>query len=174
MSAVIGSPAVTKVSSIVVGGVDITSSVDVDVALGRFYFPINAGGTFTEGQQATITYTPANTVTGGQPGGTPTTITGTIQWQDEVATNTDGTPPIDAVSGLSMVKDTAVPISKPVNENNSAAFLDTNAYNNLLAVPTPAKPDYPHKIWLFWNSTRNGTADLYYQTINPRFTATGP
>jgi len=165
---------VTKVFSIVVGGTDITSLVDVDVALGRFYFPVSAAGTITEGQQATITYTPASSVTTGQPGGTSTTINGTIQWQDEVISNTDGTPPTDTISGLSMVKDTAVLISKPINENNPAAFLDTNAYNDLQALPTAAKPDYPHKLWLFWNSTRNGTADLYYQTLNPRFTATGP
>ena len=29
----------------------------------------------------------------------------------------------------------------------------------------------PHKAWLFWNSTRNGTADVYYETINPLFAA---
>jgi len=73
-----------------------------------------------------------------------------------------------------MVVDTKVTTDKSINENNVAAFLDTSTYNDLLAVPPPAKPDAPHKIWLFWNSTRNGTADLYYETINPRFTAKGP
>ena len=83
-------------------------------------------------------------------------------------------PPTDAASGLATVVDTKVAMDKRVNENNVSAFLDVNAYNNSSTAPTAANPDAPHKIWLFWNSTRNGTADLYYETINPRFTAAGP
>jgi len=72
----------------------------------------------------------------------------------------------DTATGLNGVTDTLLPISTIVNENNVSAFLDTEAYAN-----TPTDQTHPHKVWLFWNSTRNGTADLYYETINPLFTA---
>jgi hypothetical protein len=59
---------------------------------------------------------------------------------------------------LNTVLDYKVPIHTAVNENNVTAFLDPFA-----------SATSEHKLWLFWNSTRNGTADIYSETINPRF-----
>jgi hypothetical protein len=78
-------------------------------------------------------------------------------------------PPTDSASGLNGSRgDTQVRIATPVNENNVYAFLDPGVFS----APN-AGAGAEHKVWLFWNSTRNGTADLYYETINPRFSA-GP
>jgi len=157
---------VTKTITVTVGGAAYSGAYDL-VNLptsARLYFPISSGG-YNEGQSVTVTYTPAGGTT------TFTTPLDTIQWQDEQRANDNSVPPTDAISGLATVVDTRVTMDKHVNENNVAAFLDVNAYNDLSAVPPATTPDYPHKIWLFWNSTRNGTADLYYETINPRFTA---
>ncbi len=117
----------------------------------------------------TVTYAPANTVHG-NPNGLRNADTDTIQWQDEQRANDDVHAADDTAAGLARVTDYAVPIDTTVNENNVSAFLDTDAYSNTSA---STLTDAPHKVWLFWNSTRNGTADLYYETINPRFAA-GP
>ena len=71
------------------------------------------------------------------------------------------------------VQTCALPISldTTVNENNVSAFLDTDAKKNYYNSPTDFNLSYPHKVWVFWNSTRNGSADLYYETINPLFAA---
>jgi len=171
-----GNPATLLLKSVIVNGTDVTPYVDVDYARGRIYFPIDANGTITEGQTATVTYAPANTVTATNTQGNNITTASdtlhTIQWQDEEHTG-GAPPPTDTPTGLSAVTDTLLPIAQVVNENNVSAFLDTDAYNNYYTSPTNFNLSYPHKVWLFWNSTRNGTADLYYETINPLFTA-GP
>ena len=166
-----GSPTLL-LTSVTVNGTNVTNYVDVDYTRGRIYFPINTNGIYPEGMSATVTYAPADSVTTGNPNGTTTTVTDTVQWQDEEHTTTTPAPSGTAANltalGLNAVTDTLLPISTIVNENNIASFLDTAAYSN-----TAASVIYPHKVWLFWNSTRNGTADLYYETINPLFTA-GP
>ncbi len=170
-----GNPATLLLKSVIVNGTDVTPYVDVDYARGRIYFPIDANGTITEGQTATVTYAPANTVTATNTQGNNITTASdtlhTIQWQDEEHTG-GSPPPTDTPTGLSAITDTLLPIAQVVNENNVSAFLDTDAYNNSITT-TPPDLSHPHKVWLFWNSTRNGTADLYYETINPLFTA-GP
>ncbi len=152
-------------SNVTLNGTDVTSKVDVDYERGRIYFPASLGA---EGQvNVSVTYTPANTITTTNPNGTSTTVTNTdptnaVQWQDEAPANVLGTPtdplPTDTASGLDTVIDTLVPIQTAANENNVAAFLDPFA-----------SATSPHKVWLFWNSTRNGTADIYSETIDPRF-----
>lgn len=141
-------------NSVTINGTDVTKYVDVDYARGRIYFPINTNGTYPEGMKATVTYIPAGSTTGALP-----PVTDTVQWQDEEHTSGD-VPPTNTADGLKSVTDTLLPISTVVNENNVAAFLDPFAGLNT-----------EHKVWLFWNSTRNGTADVYYETINPLFTA---
>ena len=166
-----GQPPVLLLKSVTVtvNSTDVTKYVDVDYTHGRIYFPISANGTYPEGMQATVTYSPASTVTTTNPNGiqisTPTDLLHTVQWQDEERTSGD-VPVTDTATGLNGVTDTLLPISTIVNENNVSAFLDTEAYLN-----SPTDQTHPHKVWLFWNSTRNGTADLYYETINPLFTA---
>ncbi len=141
-------------------------------ASARLYFPIQSGA---EGATFTITYSNL----AGAPRTDPANAD-TVQWQDETRSNdtlssTDPTaPPINATMGLAAINQGyAVPLDTTVNENNVAAFLDTDAYKNYYKSATDFNLSYPHKTWLFWNSTRNGTADLYYETINPLFAA-GP
>jgi len=136
----------------------------VSAASARLYFPIQSGA---EGQAFTVNYTDTS--------GTGRTwpvlpATDTVQWQDEIRSNDTTAPPItvppmpmNATTSLAtVVPGYAVPLDTTVNENNVSAFLDPFA-----------GLQSEHKVWLFWNSTRNGTADLYYETINPLFTA-GP
>ena len=116
----------------------------------RIYFPISSGA---EGATITGSYTATD--------GTSPTINDTVQWQDEIRANDSVTPPTNATTGLAnIIQGYALPLDTTVNENNVSAFLDP-----LAGLSTP------HKVWVFWNSTRNGTADLYYETINPLFAA---
>ena len=121
----------------------------------RLYFPIASGA---EGAVITVSYTD----TDGNPRTSPVPPnTDTVQWQDEIRSNDTTAPPTDATTGLAAVSlGYTVPLAGPVNENNVSAFLDPFAGLNT-----------EHKVWLFWNSTRNGTADVYYETINPQFAA---
>ena len=129
-------------------------------------------GETSEGQLAQITYTDAN-------GGT-VTVNDPITWLDEPRFN--GTPgargntnptAFPAVS----TGETQIPIDTIVNESNVSAFLDPMAYANVVSGAYDPRntgannPDQPHRIWLFWNSTRNGTADIYYETVEPRFSS---
>ncbi len=159
-------PVVTPLlSSVRLNGTDVTKQVDVDYLRGRIYFPIALNA---EGQTATVTYTD----TSGTVHTGTTAVTDTVQWQDEAPANylptANDPPPVDSVSGLDTVIDTPVPISPATNENNLAAFLDPYAGTNAAYGGLNS-----HKVWLFWNSTRNGTADIYSETIDPRF-APGP
>ena len=135
-------------TSVIVNGANITNQVDVDYARGRIYFPT---ALLTEGQLAAVKYTDIT--------GASRTVTDTVQWQDEfLANDTTDAPPSTTVAGLDTVIDNKVAITTATNENNPAAFLDPLAGVNS-----------PHKVWLFWNSTRNGTADIYSETIDPQF-----
>jgi len=44
-----------------------------------------------------------------------------------------------------------------VNESQVCAFVDP--------------VEQPTKVWVFWSSTREGSTDLFYETISPNFTA---
>ena len=152
-------------TSVILNGTDVTKQVDVDFLRGRLYFPI---GLNAEGQTATVTYTdPSGNNHTGTTGPTPA-VTDTVQWQDEAPANylptANDPPPVDSISGLDTVIDTLVPIQTATNESNVTAFLDPYA-----GFPAANGSLSPHKVWLFWNSTRNGTADIYSETIDPRF-----
>ena len=168
---------VTKTPTVTVGGSPYNGTVDVhnvpaqfypdgtlkDPASAVLYFPILSGSTFLEGQAVTVQYVDQ----GGKKhdGSDFPQVADVIQWQDEERSNDSAAAPLNTAAGLARVNtDYAVPLDTPVNENNVSAFLDPDAYKN-----TSASVVYPHKVWLFWNSTRNGTADLYMETINPRF-----
>jgi len=68
-----------------------------------------------------------------------------VQWGDE---SSAAAQPADQTTG-----ETVVPMDAAVNEGQLTAFRD----------PLQAR------LWLFWSSTRAGTADLYYMTLSPRF-----
>lgn len=124
----------------------------------RLYFPIASGA---EGAAYTVTYTPVGSATTSTVPVAP--ATDTVQWQDETLANDTGLPPADTAAGLDAVVDNKVAITTATNENNPAAFLDPLAGLNS-----------SHKVWLFWNSTRNGTADIYSETIDPQFASVAP
>ena len=152
--------------------------VDVDWKRGRVYFPMvfPAGGPLagqsSEGQFASATFTPSagGTITSNDP----------IHWLDEPRSN-DNPPSRTAINPTAFAafgtSETAIPIDTITNESNVSAFLDPMAYGNVqggaydLSGNLGANANQPHKIWLFWNSTRNGTADIYYETIEPKFSA---
>ena len=165
-------PVVTNtvnLTSVTLNGVDVTNKVDVDYAQGRIYFPLSLNA---EGQTAAATYVEAGTVTTAAPNGVTVTTpaTDTVQWQDEPLFNNSDALPAGTAAGLDTIIDNAVPIDNAANENNVAAFLDPYAGTTLGGTTIVTGS---HKVWLFWNSTRNGTADIYSETIDPRF-APGP
>ena len=123
----------------------------------QVYLPIISKA---EGQSFTYKYTGTD---GNMYSGPPPNTTDTVQWQDERQNSDKSVPPANATQGLQSADGYAVPINQPVNENNVAAFLDPYAGTMINGLVQP------HKVWLFWNSTRNGTADLYMETIDPRF-----
>ena len=146
----------TKSVTVTLGGTA-TTNYDLDYERGRLYFPIKTGA---EGETVAVNYTD---LTGGTHSiAADPTLQNTVQWQDEVIANNNDVIILDSAAGLDNVTHYAVPIDTAINENNVAAFLDPFA-----------GPASSHKIWLFWNSTRNGTADIYSETIDPRF-APGP
>ncbi|HVT13924.1 MAG TPA: hypothetical protein VHE55_16800 [Fimbriimonadaceae bacterium] len=70
-----------------------------------------------------------------------------------------------ATYNVSMVTERAespVPIDQAVNESGITPFLD----------PFDNSPRRPGLIWMFFTSTRAGNADIYLQTMAPRFTPT--
>jgi hypothetical protein len=143
------------------------AAVDVDWKRGRVYFPIvfPAGtplaGQASEGRAGSATFTLSN--------GTKFTSADPIYWLDEPRTNVSTSdrfiasgPTTPNPTGFSATStgEIGIPIDTIVNESNVNAFLDPYGSETT-----------PHKIWLFWNSTRNGTADIYYETISPLFSA---
>ena len=147
-----GAPALL-LSPVMVNGTDVTSQLDVDYTRGRLYFPISTGA---EGRTVSVQYTdPAGKK---HDGSDFPIVKDVVQWQDEQRATDTSNSPTTTLAGLASVYDYAVPLDVPVNENNVTAFLDPFA-----------GASFEHKVWLFWNSTRNGTADLYYETFNPRF-----
>ncbi len=157
----------TKPVTVTVNG-NALSIFDVDYLRNRIYFPLSLSSALNvEGQQVTVSYTDSKGVNHTGNGAVPA-VTDTVQWQDEAPVNalpaSNDIVPADTVSGLDTVIDTLVPIQTAANENNVAAFLDPYA-----GTPAANGSLNPHKVWLFWNSTRNGTADIYSETIDPRF-----
>ncbi len=168
----------SKTMTITLNGTSYMGPVDVDVipaildpktgkvqyqSSTRLFFPTASGA---EGATYSVTYTPLDGTTTATAPAAP--ATDTVQWQDEILANDASyASPADSASGLDTVIDNLVPIQTATNENNVTAFLDpyagTTAANGSLN---------PHKVWLFWNSTRNGTADIYSETIDPRFAPT--
>ena len=144
----------TKAFTLKIGGTAYPGPVDVDYSRGRLYFPLtaNAEGQTVEGSYTAIGATVATPIIADP--------TNTVQWQDEYRANDVHDSPVTSMAaGLDAVSDSQqVPIAPTTNENNPAAFLDPLAGVNS-----------PHKVWLFWNSTRNGTADIYSETIDPQF-----
>lgn len=155
--------------------------IDVDARRGRLYFPIVYSNTAMEGQNVNVTFTPPPTA----PGQTVQQLQLTnqeIAWMDEPQANDTSSQTTTGTLGEAAEDGYQVPMNTVVNESGVSAFLDPLAYLNT-ASNTPSSynpanppsgsnvPPLPHNVWLFWTSTRNGAPDLYYETINPRFTA---
>lgn len=71
----------------------------------------------------------------------------TVQWMDEIST---------AVT--------------PADQTTNEVFLPTDAAVNEGQV-TAIKDPFEDKVWVFWSTTRDGSSDLYYMTLCPRFYA---
>lgn len=72
--------------------------------------------------------------------------------------------PYKALTWLKEMPDTALLTDAVVNEGQVAAFADPDGFR------APTDPLFtPGKMWVFWSSSREGSADLYYQTISPNF-----
>ncbi len=144
------------------GLTDVTNLVDVDVARARVYFPSTM-----EGMYAQVTYIDQNdsSKTAGTPGGSASDrMAGRAlrQRSERRASLASG--------------EHVLPIAAAANESNPSAFLDpTSGLSN--------RSHYvPHRVWVFWSSTRNaaqqaystgGTgstgSDLYYESMDPNF-----
>jgi hypothetical protein len=106
--------------------------------------PANARVYFTavdeDNQKISITYTGVNQATAG-PYTTTTTVSGeNVTWIGE---QTESPVLIDAA----------------INESNLCTFLDPFTFDN---------QSRPALFWMFYTSTRNGSPDIYMQTIAPR------
>ncbi len=75
----------------------------------------------------------------GNPAGSPATVTGVVRWIDETSEATEGSQAF-------------VPLVGATSESGLFALKD----------------EFEPKVWLFWTSTRTGTADLFFQTFSPR------
>jgi hypothetical protein len=164
------------------------SPVDVDWQRGRLYFPMlwhaPSGGSPSipmEGRLIRVDWTDSS--------GTAHTTTANIRWMDEARVNNVKTLPSGGESIQSSTSESAVTIQgSQLNEGTPFAFLDPLAYANArqnfnlyTGQPTsPASPQQPANIWLFWASARNAgsgganPSDIYYETMNPRFSAVYP
>lgn len=116
--------------------------VEVDWIRGRLYFT-----ELDEGNLVTVAFNYARQ-TDASGNVTVLSVPATVyrvQWGDE---SSAAAQPADQTTG-----ETVVPMDAAVNEGQLTAFRD----------PLQAR------LWLFWSSTRAGTADLYYMTLSPRF-----
>ncbi len=159
-----------------ISAANLAANVDVDWARGRLYFPQTIGGIAVEGHRihAVFTYTDSQ----GRPnsGGD---VTDNVHWLDELRYNDPAAQPTGDPATTVDTNEHAVSIDVAVNEGSPSAFLDPFAYADVVggaydpygSDTATTHADQPHKVWLFWNSTRNGTADVYYETIAPRFSA---
>lgn len=95
-----------------------------------------------EDNVVSVTYTPLDGATGG-PATSPITVQTNVTYVIET-------------------RETQVALDSAVNESGVSAFIDPFTY---LAQPRPPLT------WLFWTSTRNGSPDIYFQTIAPQFLA---
>ncbi len=158
-----------------------SAQVDVDWARGRLYFPLrDTNNHALEGDSVSVRFT-----YGYDAQGKPltNTVNDNIHWLDELRYNDPAAQPTAGDPSTTVdTNEHAVPIDVAINEGSPSAFLDplayadavNGAYNPFDSTTTASlmpKDQQPHKVWLFWNSTRSGTADVFYETIDPRFSA---
>jgi hypothetical protein len=158
-----------------------TANVDIDWKRGRLYFPLNIGGTRTEGQQVTVNFTYDDKSASGAAG---PAIVSNVQWMDEARGTDISSPSAESKSGGADSSERAIPMKTVVNESGVTAFLDPSAYADVLggsyqydvlsAGYIKKSTDLPHNIWLFWSSNRNRAGDLYSEVLNPRFSSDTP
>lgn len=118
---------------------------EIDAAQGRLYFPANA-----EGRPIRVTFYGAD-ANGNVLPASPFT-------SDLV------------ISLITETGDTPIPVETSVNESNLISTLDPFQYSNINPFTTP-QYRRPPLMWLFWTSTRNGSPDLYFESLAPRWSA---
>lgn len=129
-----------------IAGLTITGNrgpYEVDWIRNRVYFTEK-----DEGNTVAINYTYANPDGSTANSGNINYIVG---WSDELFTSTLDKNGL--VTGYVTQPEQAVPLNTSVNEGQVTAVKDPVV----------------DKLWLFWTSSRNGTNDLYYETIAPQF-----
>ncbi|WP_301002228.1 hypothetical protein [Capsulimonas corticalis] len=168
--------------------------VDVDWKRGRLYFPrviskTSSGydGLLWDAQSFFVDYTyydsasRSNVTVIGNSIATP--FRASPQWMDEeLATDPVNVDSSTSLSGANTTGEHIVPMHTPVNESNLTAFLNPTAYANVYGgvipagggAPVNSTPDQAHDIWMFWTSNRNGVGDLYWTTLNPKFSVDAP
>ena len=150
--------------------------VDIDWSRGRIYFPTvvypNGGaGIAMEGRQIKVQLLQSPQ---------PSPIYLVPHWliepryNDTLSTLSDapgnsGTVGVDRISATD-AGETPVLLDTSINESGVSAFLDPFSFGDVHNPATSIKA--PHKVWLFWSSTRNGNPDLYFETIAPKFAPT--
>lgn len=160
------------------------AQVDVDWARGRLYFPLrDSSGHALEGDTVSVvfSYNDGRNIVQSRP-----PVVDTIHWLDELRYNDPAAQPTGDPATAVDTNEHAVSIDVAANEGSPSAFLDPLAYADVaggaydpysstggFTNPTTTQPnsDQPHKVWLFWNSTRSGTADIFYEAVDPRFSA---
>lgn len=95
-----------------------------------------------EGRPVQITFAYARAANGNKVVMPQTTYR--VGWGDEISSA--------VAPGDSTTNERVLPLSTPVNEGQVSAFKDP----------------FQDKVWVFWSSTRSGTTDLYYMTLNPQ------
>ncbi|HLK58684.1 MAG TPA: hypothetical protein VKU00_19085, partial [Chthonomonadaceae bacterium] len=96
-----------------------------------------------EGSQITVNYTYFDPVSNSNKNSG--NLRYTVAWGDEISTATQ--------TGDQTTPEVVLPTDQVVNEGQVAAVKDP----------------FLDKLWVFWSSTRNGTTDLFYETIAPQF-----
>lgn len=125
----------------------------VDPAQGRVYFPAS-----NEGRTVTVSYYGVDNA-------------------GNVVLNAAGNPLLLTVTGtVSLIAENGeapIPIETSVNETNLVPALDPFNYRNVSNV-NGVTYRRPPLLWMIWSSTRNGSPDLYFQSIAPRWTPVPP
>jgi len=123
-------------------GDNLNAVVQVDPATGQIYFPTNLEGALLRIRYYAIDESGALILAN------PTTP----QLFDEVY----------SVGYVTERPEELIPMETSVNEGGLTSFLDPFTY--------PSGPNMrPPLVWMFWTSTRRGTADVYMQSIAPQW-----
>lgn len=144
-----GNSTYDSIESIVFNDPNPKDAFQIDPAQGKVYFPSS-----DEGRSVTISY---------------------------YAKDDSGNYVVDALGSPLRLEKTAIisligesseapiPIETSVNESNMVPTLDPFTYRNV-NVNAGGVYRRPPLLWMFWTSTRNGSPDIYFESLAPRLT----